>query len=248
VFQQDPWLSGVLEIPCYRMTNVGPDVAAGAVSADMADCAPRGRAFFAVKQRADVVASLPMLTQAGFNVIDVGVTLDHAGNGPDDRGPTSDVTVSESVTEDEDAIADLAGHCFSYSRFHADPQIGTERANTIKREWARNSCHGRAARVYVAKCGGEVAGFLAVLTKNSAKGVDAVIDLIGVDAAHQGHGIGSALSLRFIRDWRERAIRLRVGTQAVNIPALRLYESLGFRISETAYALHAHLHDGNVVG
>jgi ribosomal protein S18 acetylase RimI-like enzyme len=33
----------------------------------------------------------------------------------------------------------------------------------------------------------------------------------------------------FINQWRGRADRLRVGTQISNIPAIRLYESLGFR-------------------
>jgi hypothetical protein len=32
-----------------------------------------------------------------------------------------------------------------------------------------------------------------------------------------------------------------VGTQAANIPSLRLYESFGFRVCETAYVLHAHV-------
>lgn len=248
MFRQDPWLSGVLEMPCYRTAGLGADVRANALRADMTARAPKGLAFFAVKLSTDAVASLPALTQAGFNVIDVGVTLDHVGDASHEDGRTGGVTVSEAVTDDVAAVAELAGRCFIHSRFHADRQIGAARANMIKREWARNACSGRAARVYVAKCGGEVAGFLAVLTTNSAKGVDAVIDLIGVDAAHQGYGIGRALSLRFIRDWRERAIRLRVGTQAVNIPALRLYESLGFRIAETAYALHAHLRGGKIAG
>ena len=33
---------------------------------------------------------------------------------------------------------------------------------------------------------------------------------------------------------------VRVGTQIANIPSLRLYESLGFRIADTHYVLHYH--------
>ena len=156
------------------------------------------------------------------------------------------VTIENSAEDDEAAVVDLAGRCFSYSRFHADRRIGTERADTVKREWVRNSCKGRAAMVYVARRAGEVAGFLAVMKREGQSGSEAAIDLIGVDPEHQGQGVGRSLSLRFIREWRGRADRLLVGTQAANIPALRLYELLGFRISETSYVLHAHLHDGRI--
>ena len=33
---------------------------------------------------------------------------------------------------------------------------------------------------------------------------------------------------------------LRVGTQAANTPSVRLYESLGFRLSQAQFVLHHH--------
>ena len=83
-----------------------------------------------------------------------------------------------------------------------------------------------------------------MLESKSGAGNDAIIDLVGVDADHQGQGAGRALSRMFIDQWRGRADRLRVGTQISNIPAMRLYESIGFRATETAYVLHAHVKNG----
>lgn len=225
------------------MNGLPEGVSSPAVASAMVDVAPRGRAFFAVKVVADDVTPVEKLTRTGFNIVDVGVTLAHDGAVMESR-PAEGVTIDVATPDDQDAIVDVAGRCFSYSRFHADRRIGTERADTIKREWVRNSYRGRAAMVYVARRAGDVAGFLAVMKRDGASGNEAAIDLIGVDEAHQGQGVGRSLSARFIREWRGRAARLVVGTQAANIPALRLYESLGFRVCETSYALHAHLHDG----
>ena len=33
---------------------------------------------------------------------------------------------------------------------------------------------------------------------------------------------------------------LRVGTQAANVPSVRLYEPLGFSLASAAYVLHLH--------
>ena len=142
------------------------------------------------------------------------------------------------------AIEQIAAHCFTFSRFHLDPNIGLTRANEVKRQWARNACRGRASAVYVARQKHQVRGFLAVLESKSDNGTDAIIDLVGVDAACQGQGGGRALSMMFIDQWRGRANRLRVGTQISNIRAMRLYESIGFRITETSYVLHAHVKSG----
>jgi ribosomal protein S18 acetylase RimI-like enzyme len=246
LFRQDQWLSSVLGMPCFGAGGLPDNLSSAAVQSGMAAAAPQGRAFFAVKRAADEIETVETLIRAGFNVVDVNVTLAHNGEATASRD-VEDVVVGKVEPQDQEGVADLAGRCFIYSRFHADRLLGASRADAIKREWARNACRGRAATVYVARRAGEVAGFLAVMKRESESKREAIIDLIGVDARHQGKGIGRSLSERFINEWRGQADKLVVGTQAANIPALRLYESLGFRVSETGYALHAHLRDGKVM-
>lgn len=244
MFRRDQWLSEVLDLTCFG-GNIRDGASTTSIKAAMADVAPSGRAFFAVKQSISDIASVETLVRAGFNVVDVSVTLAHDGQATV-ASVADGVEVDPAAPEDEVDIVDVAGRCFVHSRFHADRRIGRERADRIKREWVRNSCRGRAVMVYVARRADEIAGFLAAMKLDGKSGVRAAIDLIGVDAKFQGQGIGRSLGARFVNDWRNRADRLVVGTQVANIPALRLYESLGFRVSEAGYALHAHLQDGEL--
>src|SRR5262249_19129745 len=88
---------------------------------------------------------------------------------------------------------------------------------------------------------GKPVGFLAVLQTTVHGKTSRVIDLVGVDSAYQGHGVGKGLIGFFLAECARLNAEARVGTQAANIPSLRLYESLGFRVCETPYVLHAHV-------
>lgn len=243
LFDRDAWLSDVLQVASFRVRSLPAGMVSAELGSAMASQMPGGPTFLFAKLASSNVADVEKFVRAGFNVTDVSVTFEHAGGHP---GVVSQ-QVEVASAADADEVADLAGRCFTFSRFHADPRIGPARANAVKREWARNSCLGRAAVVYIVRRADKILGFLAVLNRKTPAGAEAVIDLIGVDAAHQGNGYGRLLTQHFIADWNSRSERLRVGTQASNIPALRLYESLGFRVSETAYVLHAHTRNGEVV-
>ena len=204
-----------------------------------------GKAFFFAKVPTHDVALLNKSVRAGFRVVDVNMAFDWTGSAPERVG-VDRISVEIAADADHASVEALAAECFTMSRFHLDPAISTRQANDVKRHWARNSCKGRAPVVYVARVQDQTAGFLAVLLHSGPSRTDAVIDLIGVDKRFQGQGIGRALSARFISDWKTRADRLRVGTQVSNIPALRLYETLGFRMTDTSYVLHAHMTGGEI--
>lgn len=242
--RDDAWLGGILEVPCFRAVHFDGGMNADEVRKRMLGKADGKSAFFFAKIPTADIGLVTILTRAGFDVTDVNVTLDWADKSNPLISDAGDVEVGCASESDSTEIENVAGRCFTYSRFHLDPLISTAQANEVKRQWARNACLGRAATVYAARRGSELAGFLAVATSDAGGTNDAIIDLIGVDAGHQGRGVGRSLSRAFIGDWRDKADRLRVGTQISNIPALRLYESLGFRVSETSYVFHAHVRDG----
>jgi dTDP-4-amino-4,6-dideoxy-D-galactose acyltransferase len=245
---KDDWLSNALGASSWKVSGVAADTPPAQIKAALLDRAARGAAFFSAKIRTSEVGALANATMAGFSVVDVNVTfdLDRGTDGVSGHRESGNgnMTVEVGGAGDAAAIEQIAAHCFTFSRFHLDPKIGLARANEVKRQWARNACRGRASAVYVARRKNEVSGFLAVLESKSDSGTDAIIDLIGVDAACQGQGGGRALSAMFVDQWRDRADRLRVGTQISNIPAMRLYESIGFRVAETSYVLHAHVRNG----
>ena len=246
--EKDEWLSGVLEILSWKLLGMEAGTSPAEIRANLLDRAGQGSAFFSAKIPTRDMGTVTNATRAGLFVVDVSVTFDWDkttnGASGNNVGGNSHMIIEAAGADDTLAIEEIAGNCFTLSRFHLDPAIGLDRANEVKRQWARNACVGRASIVYVARQQGHVTGFLAVLENKSSEREDAIIDLVGVDAAHQGRGVGRALSGMFVEQWQGRADRLRVGTQISNIPAMRLYESIGFRVAETSYVLHAHVKNG----
>lgn len=242
--EKDVWLSDVFGISSWKVTDLAAVDSPSDIRADVLN----QDGFFSAKIPASDVATVANAVRAGFLVVDVNVTLDWNGDLSDiskiDAGHRSALTVGGADADDLAAVEAIAGGCFAYSRFHLDPAIGRESANELKRQWVRNAFRGRASAIYVARQQGDVAGFLVVLVNGTPGKVDAIIDLVGVKSDYQGRGAGRALSKMFIEQWCRRAKRLRVGTQVSNIPALRLYESIGFRIVQAAYVLHAHVRNG----
>lgn len=182
------------------------------------------------------VAGLWRLTDAGFRVVDAAVTLETSTR-VDVRG--GDLRFA--VPHDGEAVRRIAGSSFRYSRFHVDPLIPLDLAHSIKAEWAANFFAGtRGDGMVVAERNGRVVGFTQLMWRADDC---LVIDLIAVEPAHQGEGIGRAMIgyawERGTGDGR-RPLRLRVGTQVANTPSIRLYESLGFRLIASQYVMHCH--------
>jgi dTDP-4-amino-4,6-dideoxy-D-galactose acyltransferase len=242
-FSSDAWLAETLALPVYKVAAVGAQTG-DALRGELERLAAGGNAFFYAKvPTADVPASLA-LQHGGFGVVDTAVTFAWREQA---LGAPGSFDVSAVRPDQGEAVAAIAETCFVWSRFHLDPKIPRAAANRVKRCWIENYISGkRGAALYVATTGGAVAGFLAVIEAASEGRTVAAIDLIGVSAEHQHHGVGSALVHAFVRDWRERVSELRVGTQAANIRSLRFYERNGFRIAESSYVLHAHVRDGRV--
>ncbi|TLG77600.1 GNAT family N-acetyltransferase [Methylocystis sp. B8] len=248
--EKDNWLSDALGVSSWKALGMTTAVSPAEIQAGLFDRAGQGAAFFSTRIPTRDVVVVTNATRAGFSVVDVNVTFDWENRATCasgiDKNRNSIVKIEIANAGDAAAIEAIASHCFTFSRFHLDPAIGLDRANEVKRQWARNACRGRASVVYVVRQQNAVTGFLAVLENKSSRGTDAIIDLVGVDAAHQGRGAGQALGRMFVDQWRDRAVRLRVGTQISNIPAMRLYEAIGFRVAETSYVLHAHVKNGAI--
>lgn len=62
------------------------------------------------------------------------------------------------------------------------------------------------------------------------------IQNVGVVPAHRGFGLGRALLLKALAGYASLGIRtVRLEVTAANTPAVRLYQSLGFRVTRTSY-------------
>jgi ribosomal protein S18 acetylase RimI-like enzyme len=146
-----------------------------------------------------------------------------------------DLNIGELKPGEADAVLEIAGSAFRYSRFHLDPHIDNALAHHIKREWIRNYVLGkRGAGLLVARESDRPIGFLAHLVTRGT----AVIDLIAVATDAHGRGAGSALTAAFAGLYT--GMPRVVGTQIANVPSIRLYTRLGFALARSQYVLHAH--------
>ena len=231
----DTWLAEIIGRPVFRI-----ELAAG--DANFAETLAHHRserrgAFYYSKVPCERVAQVGELCVAGCRPVDVNLSFARGLEPMAARQQASDVSVHVCTKTDADGVLAVAGSAYRFSRFHLDPQVPDKTAHRIKREWANNYVKGvRGDRLFVAVAGDSVVGFLAALTNDAG----ATIDLVGVSPTHQRRGIGAALVGAFVEHYRSRAPRLFVGTQAANIPSVRMYERMGFTLAGSSYVLHLH--------
>ncbi|MCA9903069.1 MAG: GNAT family N-acetyltransferase [Anaerolineae bacterium] len=165
-----------------------------------------------------------------FQLVDMRVTL---GLSQIDRAQPSappSAHIRSATTADVEALKAIARVSHLDSRFFFDSHFDHERSATLYAVWIEKSCQDYADAVLVYDDGGDIAGYITcdLDTNNSGN-----IGLVGVAAAWQGKGIGSALVGASI-DWllKAGADHIRVVTQGRNVRAQRLYQRHGF-VTET---------------
>jgi ribosomal protein S18 acetylase RimI-like enzyme len=225
--REDAWLSTVFGYPVFAVEPA----AAGELERHVAGLE---RAFYSARVPVEHPGDMRALEAAGLRVVDVGVTL--VRNGADPVAHTA-LDVGLLRAGDPEAVLEIAGTCFRYSRFHLDPLVPPATADKVKREWVASYVTGaRGLELLVARDGGTPVGFLAVLADGDAR----VIDLVGVSVDRQARGVGTALVAAFVERHGPQARELRVGTQIANVPSLRLYARFGFGVTRSEYVLHGH--------
>ena len=209
------------------------------------------------------VDAIRLLGSVGFYVADVNTSFRRKPYQIAEQqycGAESKIVVRQCLPQDIEPVLAIAGSAFKYTRFHLDPLVSNEAAHRIKREWIRNyTLRKRGDALFVALVNNEPAGFLASLVANSHGAKLAVIDLIAVGDRFQGQGAGVALVDAFGAHYHCSNIQaspdsgeslppsidvLQVGTQAANIPSMRLYEKLGYQMFSTEYVVHGHFESG----
>jgi len=184
------------------------------------------------------------LEDVGFRLFDAQTTW--AGFAPT-IPPRVDprVTIRSARHTDAEGLAELCASSMSRvpSHFHADPSLAPEKVRSLYFEWARNSVlAGHADHLVVAEVAGQLAGFASAKLKDASLPASArvgVLPLVAVATDHRGLGVGSAVVAGALR-WLEAqgVARCTVGTQVNNLPAARLYASLGLRPAHTVANLH----------
>jgi ribosomal protein S18 acetylase RimI-like enzyme len=231
----DTMFTEIMHRPAYRLdfsdaSLLTDEILAGEVLKPLAEPG----AFCYSKIAINALDTMRFLFERGFMLIDTSTTFDKPFTSDT---PLSGInTVRFATPDDATGTEQAARESFVYSRFHQDPLIPHEIANEIKAVWVGNFFRGkRGHAMIVAEVAGEIAGFLQLLYK----GDSLVIDLIAVRPAYQRRGIARDM-IAYAQSHCPPHQTVIVTTQLINIPSMRLYESLGFRMMNAQHIFHYH--------
>ena len=175
------------------------------------------------------------LEKANFKLIDTNVKFELNNNKLSEKQQHNDIEICFAEKKHQHAVGKIARDNFLYSRFHLDPLIDNDIANQIKQNWAKNYFFGkRGNEMVLALVHNEPVGFLQLIIKEK----ELFIDLIGVDKIAQGRGVASSM-IQFAST-NIKSSCIKVGTQIGNLPSIKLYQKLGFVLTESDYVFHYH--------
>jgi len=140
------------------------------------------------------------------------------------------------VEEDLNELIDISGSAFQSDRYHCDPFLSKDVADNVYKAWIKNSVEGKYdTSVDVVDRDAVIGGFSTCRLCENKRGV---IGITAVRKEMSGLGIGRELVKANLRYFYEKGIdSVSVGTQLSNISAMRLYSSVGFKVSKTYITL-----------
>ncbi len=207
------------------------------LAACQSECRARGVRHVVRRMPVGQFAETWGLAGAGYRLVDVSVLFERAvAASGSSSAESSRFRVRPVEPAEAAALAARYAAAFTLTRFAVDPFVSVAAALELHRRWIVNSCQGRADAVLVADVGSELLGFITCrLDQATATGC---IELVAVDAAQRGAGIGRGLVGAALTWFAGRAERVQVRTQLNNSIAVGLYQASGFRLllGELTYA------------
>ena len=239
------WAEGCYAEQRHRLETV--------LNACIADAEDHGVRFLSVRLPEDAIAVLHAVESVGFRIIESFLTFcrktageipfvrspDSSGLGNETRNGGSDCRVRLAQPDEMETVASIAYRAFQSFRLRVDPQIPESRARHSRREWVRNGFKGRAEAIYVSESENRIVGF-ALLRSKAGTEKTGEIELIAVDPAFHGRGLGKALVAEAIRHYQGKTSEIHVGTQAKNLQAIGLYTRMGFSVIRSELSFHRH--------
>ncbi|HEY1353762.1 MAG TPA: GNAT family N-acetyltransferase [Ktedonobacteraceae bacterium] len=141
-------------------------------------------------------------------------------------------SIRRATAADVPQLQTIARQSFTFNRYYTDPLIPRAAADEIYAQWIKNSIdHHFADAVFVSADQEKLSGF-ATLKK------DGDVVLVAVTPQHQGRLLGRQLVARALNECIQwNLARATIETQLTNLPALRCFQSLGFKIKATFLTL-----------
>lgn len=222
----DEWLSSIVGKSVYELktfeNNLKPN--------DF----PTGQLLIWSKIPVDNIHKLICLQKLGFYIVDTNIQFSLS----DKISFKNKSNLRFANSSDETDVRALARKVFKYNRFNQDPNISSEIASKIKEEWVGNFFLGKRGKwMIVIEDNSKIIGFLQLISKNQNT---IIIDLIAIDEKSRGKGLAKEMISYAYENCLQKDGTIEVGTQIANIPSIKLYSKLSFRVNSASYVLHMH--------
>lgn len=207
------------------------DVKRDLLASVLEECRAAGIRNLSARVDTGNLTTIHVLEAAGFELIDGIQTFQLTLNGRHSSAPPGTRLFKAG---DLPEVLEIGRTAFVFDRFHADPSLSPEVAGRINESWTRNCCLGTAAdAVVVAEDEGKVVSYVTCRADRQAK--QGIIILVATAASARGKGAARRASSAALHWFGAQGLEsVEVGTQLRNIPAARLYQSLGFLLSRTS--------------
>jgi GNAT superfamily N-acetyltransferase len=238
------WDTRFFGFPCARVENLTAtgdlnqrrDNAARVVSGLLKWSQSKSIQFLAAKIPADP-ALAQALEQCGFYLTDtaMGFTLKQIEKLPQSEPPAGyDFLENPGNAE---TIASAFSSLFWDGRFHHDPAIEKTTADRLWQEAVKNQLAGDADMSFLLTYKNQPAGLVTVAESFADKQCGCLF-IVGLRESHQRKGLGRILLTQAVNRASDRFKQLEVETSTYNLPAIRLYQSVGFQPNEARLSFH----------
>ncbi len=174
-----------------------------------------------------------LLERSGFSLADVRLRLDIDLSNFARPAPMSNLSITGYDRRYRAKLREIARRSFWSGHFHDDPKFEKTKVSEMYALWV-DKCVSENYFIKVAQEEGRVAGFLAAKEREGRFS----IDLVAVDRTFRGKGVGHDLLAVSLGEARSRFNQADVGVHLTNVPAVRLYEKIGFRLSASELTYH----------
>ncbi len=239
------WDTQELGLPCGRLewlAAAGPYSAARGrkeqlVRGVLEQCREGGIHYLISRLHSADLSGIHALEANGFELIDGIQTFSRALKAGQARPPDPAGRVRLYQPQDRQRILAIARASYIFDRFHNDPHIPRQAADSVNEHWVENCCLGSAADAVLVALDGDIpVGYVTCKLDRDAAGwlriLFGTIGMVATDPRLRGRGIARAATYAAL-DWfaQQGVAIVEVGTQLSNIPAGRLYELCGFRLA-----------------
>jgi dTDP-4-amino-4,6-dideoxy-D-galactose acyltransferase len=209
----------------------------------LGQCLETGIRYLTARVDTGDFSSIHALEESGFELVDgiqsflLSLNPIEASHPNDASNPNAaSAPTGTRIFEPRDLpqVLAIARTAFVFDRFHADPQLSPAIADRVNESWTRNCCLGSAADITVlSEDGGRISSFVACRADREAR--RGSIILVATAEWARGRGMARRASLAALHWFAGQGMEsVEVGTQFRNIPAACLFQSLGFRLFQTA--------------